>query len=127
MKKIALFVALLLVVGSATAMAGICPKTDERIHNMVQSDHYLTKTGGMVFVGINRIVAAPFEVLYHPVNDVFVDKEYATGLFTGLAEGVFRGVESAMVGAWNLLSSPVPDYHGETTDHTHSLLPCSKS
>jgi hypothetical protein len=126
MKKIAMFVTVLMVLGSVSAWAGICPKTDSWIKSKVDSEQYVVKMGGMMLDGVNRIVAAPFDLLYHPVNDVFVDKHYGTGLFTGLGEGLFRGVEGIMVGAWNIISSPVPGYHGETTDHTHSILPCKK-
>lgn len=126
MKKIAMMLVVLLVMGSASAFAGVCPKTDEWIKGKVDSDSYLVKTGGMLLDGVNRIVAAPFDVLYHPVDDMFVEKHYGTGLFTGLGEGLFRGVEGVMVGAWNIISSPVPGYHGETTDHSHKLFPCNK-
>jgi hypothetical protein len=126
MKKIAMLMIVLMVVGSVSAFAGICPKTDKWIEGKVNSEEYVVKMGGMMLDGVNRIVAAPFDLLYHPYHDVFVEKHYGTGLFTGLGEGLFRGVEGIMVGAWNIVSSVVPGYHGETTDHVHSLLPCKK-
>ncbi|HTL46560.1 MAG TPA: hypothetical protein VL688_00685 [Verrucomicrobiae bacterium] len=92
----------------------------------MDSTQYVVKMGGMMLDGVNRIVAAPFDLLYHPVQDIFVDKHYGTGLFTGLGEGLYHGVEGILIGAWNIVSSPVPNYHGETTDHVHSILPCTK-
>jgi len=56
-------------------------------------------------------------VLEHPYNDLVTDKNYATGLFTGLVTGLYHGIENVDAAAANILSAPIPGFKGVRTDH----------
>jgi len=121
MKKIAVVLALLMVVGTVPAWA-VCGSIDNWIGERAQSDIYGEKLVGLLLDGIHRVVESPYELLYHPYDDIANKGEKVTGLFTGLTKGLFYGVQNIVVGAINIVSAPVPGSHGVSIEHGHTLV-----
>ena len=115
MKKIAVVLVLFLIVGSVPAWSTCALKN--WASEKAQSDSYPTKAAGLLVKGVHEVVEAPFILLWHPYNDVVKEKQYATGLFTGLGKGLYHGVESVGVGAVNIISAPIPGLKGIESDH----------
>lgn len=119
MKKISMLIICMMVLGSVTAFAGVCPKTDAWIEDKVHHEEYGIKVFGMLADGVNRIVAAPFELGEHTVRGT-MDSESnpVIGLFEGVFTGMYEAGRSIGIGVTNIALAVVPDYHGLSKDYT---------
>lgn len=126
MKKIAVMLSILMVFAAVPGWA-ICGAVDHWIDEKVQSDSYPEKLMGMVLNGFHRVIESPFELVYHPYDQIANQKKYAMGLFTGLGEGLYRTVENIGIGVVNIISAPIPNYHGVTREHDHELFGGNKT
>jgi len=120
-KKIALFVALLLVVGSTPGWS-LCGNLDQWIDEKAASEQYGTKLGGMLLQGIHRVIESPYEIFYHLYDGAKNEKPAATGWLKGLFTGIARAAENVMLGAVEIVSAAVPGQHGLTREHDHTLF-----
>lgn len=116
MKKIAIGVALLLVVG-ATPGWSICAKVDNWLDETANSNVYYAKAGGMFLRGIHRIIESPVEIGYHTYDESKNHLEYGAGVFKGLGTGVLWMADGVLRGAWDIITALFPDYHGEPGTH----------
>ncbi len=121
MRKIAILVAVFLVIGSIPGWS-VCGPVDDWITKQADSTNYPVKFVGLLLSGVHRAVEAPFEVLYHSYDGTRNRFENGLGFFTGLGEGMFRGIESIGRGAVDVLSAPVPGYNGMKGGHDHRLV-----
>lgn len=76
------------------------------------SSSYLEKTGAMALNGLGRLAAAPFELVVHPYDEARSEGKGFSGIFEGLGIGIYHLGEDVVVGATNLITAPVPGYHG---------------
>ena len=116
MKKLALLLALLMVLGGGTAMA-FHGAIGEPIGDMADSTSYGIKFPGMLLDGVYHYTEVPYYLLHEPYNDMFAEGHYGTGLFTGLGKGVVHGVNRVITGTYNIVASPLPGYHGIRADY----------
>ena len=117
-KKITLLLLVLMVFGTAQAWAGpaSCPLgnwADEK----AQSESYPTKLMGMVVLGVDPILTSPINLVWYPYDHIANQDKKVIGLFTGLGEGVLETGEAIVSGAVNIVSSPIPGYHGIRYKH----------
>lgn len=120
MKKIAVVFAFLFLVGTISAWA-ICG-LDPWIEGKVKSDSYSEKLVGLFVDGVHRIVESPYEIVYHPYDEVKNQHKYVTGLFSGLGKGLWYFGQDIVVAVVNIVSAPVPGTHGYLPAHKHSLV-----
>ena len=73
---------------------------------------YGEKTGAMALNGLARIAAAIPEIVYYPYDEAKTEKGGAEGFFRGLGMGLYHLGEDVLVGVANLVSAPIPGYHG---------------
>lgn len=121
MKKIVVMLSILMLFTAAPGWT-MCGAADHWISEKVQSDSYSEKMMGLFLDGLHRVAESPFELAYHPYDHIANQKKYATGLFTGLGEGLYRAVENIGIGVVNIISAPIPNYHGVTREHDHELF-----
>ncbi len=119
MKKVALLMALLLVVGALPGWS-VC-MFDNWIDKQATSTNYGTKAGGMLLRGIHGIVESPVELFYHPYDELKNRPENGIGFFKGLGLGAWGMVDKIGHGAWDILTALVPNYNGETSTHGESF------
>ena len=112
MKKIAVALLLLMVFSASQVWAApSCPLgnwADEK----AQSDSYATKLMGMFVLGADQIITSPIHLVYGPYDHIANQDKGVMGLFTGLGEGLVGTGESIVSGVVNIVTSPIPDYHG---------------
>ena len=118
MKKFTVMMMAIMILGSTTAFAGICPKTDAWIEGKVHSDQYPVKAMGMVLDGVNRIASSPFELLDYSVSGLVESDNKLTGTVEGILHGVYESGESIVYGATNILVALVPGATGVSKDYT---------
>ncbi len=111
MKKTALLVALFLVIASVPSFANNCPVYKWGAEK-AKSDSYPTKVVGMLVEGVDGVLLSPVHLISEPYNDIFKEKHYATGLFSGLGKGLVGFGKDALSGVWNVVTAIVPGYHG---------------
>lgn len=112
MKKISIFLALLMVLGTGSAWAVI-----EWVDEQAQSDVYHVKAGGMFLRGLNRIVESPVELACHTYKGATEELGYGEGILKGLGLGAVWMVDDILRGAWDVVTALFPDYHGEPGTH----------
>jgi len=83
------------------------------------SDSYPVKVGGMMLRGVHGILMAPGELVCHLYHDPKENFQAGAGIARGLGNGLIWTMDGAVRGAWDILSSPFPDYHGEPTTHVN--------
>ncbi|OGW72305.1 MAG: hypothetical protein A2Y02_00205 [Omnitrophica bacterium GWA2_52_12] len=110
MKKRTFVIALMLLTlaGRAYAAWGM----ENWKESQMASSSYGEKTGAMALNGLARIVAAIPEIVYYPYAETAIEKGGVEGFFRGLGMGLYHLGEDVVVGVANLVSSPVPGYHG---------------
>ncbi|GEM_PF-4298487 len=111
MKKIVVILLLLMVFGATQSWAMNYP-LGNWASEKAKSDSYGTRWMGMFVGGVDQIVTSPIELVYHPWDHIVNQKHYATGLFTGLGEGLVKAVQDIGSGVVNIVGSPIPGYHG---------------
>ncbi len=109
MKKIAVFLALLMALSAVPAWAMSCP-IDQWINEKASSDSYGSKAVGLFFDGLHRIVTSPVELVVHPYNGAKEDN--VRGFFIGLGKGLYHTVEDIGTGVINILAAPIPGVTG---------------
>jgi hypothetical protein len=116
MKKIAVFVALFLILGSVPGWS-ICGPVDTWIDEQAASENYAAKAGGMLLRGMHRIIESPVELACHTYNGATDELEYGVGILKGLGYGTLWMIDSILRGGWDILTFAFPDYHGEAGTH----------
>lgn len=112
MKKLGIFLALLLILGAGSAWAVI-----DWVDGQANSDVYYTKAGGMLLRGLDRIVESPVELACHTYKGATEDLGYGEGILKGLGLGALWTVDGVLRGAWDIITFAFPDYHGEPGTH----------
>ncbi len=115
-KKVAVMLLLLMVFGAVQSWAAPQCPLGNWAGEKAQSDSYPTKLMGMFVLGVDQIVTSPIKLVWYPYDHIVTQKKYATGLFTGLGQGLVEAVESIGAGVVNIVASPVPGYHGIKLD-----------
>ena len=115
MKKVVVILLLLVIFGASQGWAMTCP-LGNWASEKAQSDSYPTKMMGMFVEGVDQVVMSPLELVYQPWNHIVNQKEYSTGLFTGLGEGLVNAGRGIVTGVVNIVGSPIPNYHGIAAD-----------
>ncbi len=110
MKKrtLAIALALLTLAGRAYAAWGM----ENWKEGQMASASYGEKAGAMALNGLGRILAAIPEIVYYPYAEAATEKGGVEGVFRGLGIGLYHLGEDVVVGVANLVSAPVPGYHG---------------
>ena len=112
--KIAAMLVILLFVAAVPAgwsMCQNCPMKDW-LNTKADSTSYGEKAGGMLLRGVYRVVTSPAELIFHTYDGVANHTQYGLGLLTGLGTGAVYTVDSIVRGAWDIVTSPIPDFHG---------------
>ena len=115
-KKIAIMLLLLVVLSASQAWAAPSCPLGNWAGEKAQSDSYPTKFMGQFVLGVDQILTSPIKLVWYTYDHIVTQKKYATGLFTGLGQGLVEAVESIGAGVVNIVTSPVPGYHGIKLD-----------
>lgn len=115
MKKIGVIVALFLAVAAVPGWT-MCP-ADQWLEDTANSGSYPVKAGGMILRGVHRIIESPVEIACHTYKGATEELEYGLGIFKGLGMGLLWTLDSAVRGAWDIVTFAFPDYHGEPGKH----------
>ena len=119
-KKISIFLALLLVVGITPGWS-LSASFDKWVDEKASSEQYGVKLGGMLLQGVQRVLESPYEVLYHLYDGAKNEKPATVGWAKGLFTGLARGAESVMLGTVEIVSAPFPGQHGLKREHDHAM------
>ena len=117
MKKIGILVALFLMIGASPGWSSVCGAMDNWLKDQAGSNVYYVKAGGMLLRGLDRIVESPIEIGYHTYDGAKNHLGYGEGILTGLGTGVLWMADSAIRGAWDIVTAVFPNYHGEPGTH----------
>lgn len=120
-KKVAVFLVLLLVVG-VTPGWSICGPIKDWVDEKAASDNYGAKSLGMLLRGIHGVVEVPLEITHHLIDGTLNEKPYVIGTLKGLGTGAAHAVETAMIGAWDVITALCPRYKGLPREHEHELF-----
>jgi hypothetical protein len=115
--KIAVITALWVAMTGSTGWS-MCP-VDKWVNEKADSAGYGTKAGGMALRGLHDIVKSPTELLIHPYQESRNHLDNGLGILRGLGTGVFRTLEHAVIGVMDIVSAPVPNYHGIKSEDQH--------
>lgn len=115
MKKIALWVALFMLIAAAPGwcMCAVHTWVDEKAN----SESYPVKAGGMLLRGLVTIVTSPAELACHLYKEPKDNFEYGAGIARGFGKGLLYTFDNIIRGGWDILSFAFPDYHGEPVTH----------
>ena len=116
MKKIALFLALLIVVGAQPGWS-ICGPVDSWIDEQSASDVYYVKAGGMLLRGLHRIIESPVELACSTYKGSTQELGYGEGVLKVLGGGFLWMLDDIIRGAWDIVTFAFPGYHGEPGNH----------
>ncbi len=116
MKKLTWFVIALMVIAlplfadtGAKATKGGSLKS---VSEAAASSDYMVKFPGMLVRGIVHVIASPFELL-KSIYDETVEGQPIIGTIKGIGVGTMHFTSRALVGAWDIATSWVPQYNGE--------------
>ena len=115
--KIAVFMILLLIAAAIPGWA-ICP-VENWINKKADSASYGEKVGGMFLRGLHGIVKSPAELVIHPYQESKAHFDKGLGVLRGLGMGAFRMLEHAAISVVDIVSAPVPNYHGIKSEDQH--------
>ena len=115
--KIAVITGLLVMAASVQGWS-MCP-LGNWANTKAESASYGEKAGGMLVRGLAGIVESPAELLIHSYQESKDHFDKGLGVARGLGMGVFRMVEHIAIGAVDIVSAPVPGYHGIKSEDQH--------
>jgi len=119
MKKIALFLAFLMLLGGMPAFAS---DMYADINKMAGSDRYMEKMGGMLIDGTMDVVNAPLDLVYHPIDGVIERHDFGLGFLRGLGDGTRHALEGLGAGVMNIGLSLIPGQNGLRHQHAHPMM-----
>ena len=91
------------------------------LNEKANAQDYPGKTGGMLLRGLAGILQSPVELAYHGYDETFENPMCGLGFFKGIFVGLYRASEKIIRGAWDVVTSPIPDYHGAPGTHNDDL------
>jgi len=118
MRKIALMLVLLLILGTTPAWA-LCGAVGDWIDNQANSGSYPAKAGGMILKGTHDLVDASMELLYHPYDEIVNKGDYVFGLLKGIGHGIAGFTEGVIYGATNMVFALCPETAPVDSSHQH--------
>ncbi|HNV85831.1 MAG TPA: hypothetical protein PKL97_02550 [Candidatus Omnitrophota bacterium] len=90
---------------------------NQRLNEKANAQDYAEKAGGMALRGIAGILQSPVELAYHGYTETFENPMCGLGFYKGIFIGLFWTGDKITRGAWDVLTAPVPDYHGAPGSH----------
>lgn len=123
MKKIAILLALTMGIAGTPAFA-IDGPLDEGLARIADNKSYAVKVPGMLLYGLYEIGESPLEPLHRPMDETFVKKDYAFGMFRGLNKGSYNFLNGLTRGTFDIFRSFVPGMgRYEDKDHQSKIVP----